>query len=311
MRELLIPYAHSGAEKAPIFPEQAFSGGDYTCPECDGRVGLRIPQEKRTHFYHLPPYQTCALNPELGGGGEGQLHAQAKHMLFAWLHRWLSGQIAVAPRMVGKCSTHKRQFEVSIPKPTPFQLFEEYVLPAGRRLDVALLNSDGRVTMGFEIRSKNPVIADKAADLPARWLELRASSVVKAYMAVLDGVSPPPIDLLRWAEYDRPDCCKQGATAGGRFGGTARFASTYVGPRSIGNSAPGSWSPSNPVPVPEPVAQDASDADLLSAAGKACANGQTPRSFAASYAAQNDMRESRVLSRLMAYGIAKSGWSWT
>lgn len=65
------------------------------------------------------------------------------------------------------------------------------------------------------------------------------------------------------------------------------------------------------VAVIESVAQDATDGDLLSAAGKACANGQTPRSFAESFAAQHDMRESRVLSRLMAYGIAKSGWSWT
>lgn len=293
MSDLLIPYAFFGPSKITTLPDQALPGGDYKCPECLGKVGIKVPTQRRTHFFHLPPYSNCALNPALGGG-EGQIHAQAKHMLYVWLHRWLSGDIATRPAVTGKCATHRQPFSIAIPAPAPFNLQKEFVLPSGRRLDVALLNSDHRVTMGFEIKSKHAVTAAKADGLPARWLELRAESIIKAFDALIAEKVVPALEVCRWAEYDQPLCCKHRPVSLSPLG-----------------YAPMTQTSAEPVHIREPVRQDASDSELLSAAGKACRDGQTPKSFAASYAATTGKSETEILRRLQEYGIARGAWSWT
>ena len=293
MSDLLIPYAFSGSCEKITLPDQALPGGDYKCPECFGKVGIKVPAKRRTHFFHLPPYSNCALNPALGGG-EGQIHAQAKHMLHVWLHRWLSGDIATKPVLTGRCANHRQFFSIAIPAPDPFDLQKEFVLPSGRRLDVALLNSDRRVTMGFEIKSKHAVTAAKADGLPARWLELRAESIIKAFDALIAENEVPAIEVCRWADYDQPACCKQRS----------------VSISSIGY-APSTYAPPVPVSILEPVKHVASDSVLTSEAGIACRTGQTPKSFAASYATATGKSETEVLRRLQEYGIAKGAWSWT
>ncbi len=295
MSDLLIPYALSGLNAEIVLPDRAFPGGDYDCPECLGKVGIKIPTKRRTHFFHLPPYEKCALNPELGGRGEGQIHAQAKHMLYSWLYRWLSGEVAVGPTVAGKCATHQVPFSVVIPRPSPFSLYKEFSLPSGRRLDVALLNSDHRVTMGFEVKSKHAVTAAKAEGLPARWLELRAESIIKAFEALIAEREVPAIEVIRWAEYDQPPCCKLRVRPS-LSSGFGTMVNIHPSPTSVH--------------IPEPIQRESGDSELLSAAGKACCSGQTPKTFAASYAAMTGKSETAILRRLQEYGVARSAWSW-
>lgn len=294
MRDLLIPYALGEGGK-PVFPDQAFSRGDYRCPECKHAIGVRTPVNKRAHFFHLPPYGTCNLD-QSGAKGEGQLHALAKHCLFAWLDRWLSGELETAPNAEGRCSKHGQTFTVNIPRPKPYQLLLEHQTPEGRRLDLALLNSDKRITMGFEIRATHNVTAEKAAALPARWLELSASSITKAYQKILAGEQPPAISLLRWAEYDQPACCKAPRENFSRAWKPAEAPYHFVA--------------SEPY-IPPPVQQVTGDAELMAAAGSAIGSGQTPQSFATSYAMLTGQQPRQVLSRLLAYGVARSNWTWS
>lgn len=299
MSDLLIPYALSGPSGDNVFPDQAYPGGDYRCPECLGKVGLKVPIQKRTHFFHYPPYAQCALNPSQGGG-EGLVHAQAKHMLYIWLLGWLLGEIETEPKAVAYCTTHQRIFSIAIPKPRPFSLHKEFILPSRRRLDIAILNGDGRVSMGFEIKSKNSVTADKAKDLPARWLELWADSVIESFDLLHLGKPVPSLKVLRWAEYDAPSCCKRHiitpiSRLSGRTPGTLHLRESFEQPEY----------------VRKPVNQEPTDRALLSAAGKACGDGQSPKVFAAVHAAATGVSETTILHRLMDYGIAKSAWRWS
>ncbi|MFC5302345.1 competence protein CoiA family protein [Azospira restricta] len=294
MRDLLIPYA-VGEGETSVFPDQAFSGGNYHCPECKGAVGVRTPANRRAHFFHLPPHGICKLEPS-GARGEGELHAFAKHCLYAWLDRWLTGELEIPPVVEGKCAMHGKKFTVSIPRPRPYKLLMEHTTPEGRRLDLAMLNSDGRITIGFEVRASNSVTADKVATLPARWLELGAASIVKAYKKLLSGQQPPAISLLRWAEYDQPSCCKVPR---------ATLSSTWTGAEFRSYASP-------PEPyIPPPIREAPGDAQLMAAAGRAIGSGLTPQSFADSYGAETGQPPRDILSRLRAYGVAKSGWSWS
>jgi hypothetical protein len=299
MSDLLIPYALTGPDRDIVFPDRAFPGGDYLCPECLGKVGLKVPTQKRTHFFHYAPSVQCALNPSQGGG-EGLEHAQAKHMLYVWLLGWLSDEIETEPKAVGHCATHQKIFSITIPKPNPFSLHKEFALPSGRRLDVALLNVDGQVSMGFEINSTNAVTADKAKDLPARWLELRADSVIEAFDALRSGKPVPSLKMLRWAEYDVPSCCKRRAATRAIRSSVRALETSYL-----------RESVETPEYVRKPIKRDASDSVLLSAAGKACSDGQTPKGFAAAHAAATGASETAILHRLLDYGIAKSTWRWS
>ena len=148
--------------------------------------------------------------------------------------------------------------------------------------------------MGFEIKSKHAVTAAKADGLPARWLELRGESIIKAFGALIAEKEVPAIGICRWAKYDQPVCCKRRA----------------VSSSSLGN-VPTTYTTPEPVNIREPVKQDSSDSALMSAAGKACGNGQTPKNFAASYATATGKSETEILRRLQEYGIAKGAWSWT
>ena len=72
MTKLQIPYAYTG-NKAPISPEVAEKGGDFSCPLCDTEVVLRRGDVRRPHFAH---------KPDTGCSGEGVRHKVAKQMIY-------------------------------------------------------------------------------------------------------------------------------------------------------------------------------------------------------------------------------------
>ncbi len=297
MKDLLVPYAISASLGDEVFPEKAMPGGQYLCPECNKPVGIRIPEKRRAHFFHIPPLGSCALNPANGAKGEGHQHALAKHFLYAWLKKWLSGETTIAPAIEGKCSTHSRSFAIEIPKPSPYQVEKEYRIPSGRRLDVAVLNEDGRVSMGFEVFHSNHVGEEKGAELPARWIELRAKSIISSYSQLLEGLAPEPLLALRWARYDDPPCCKN----------HKRFVPAP--PTQVRIPVSSSYQPETVV-IPPPTVEMSEDSDLLAASGVACREGISPREFAKQYGKKIGASEHWVLQRLLTYGIAKGDWRW-
>jgi hypothetical protein len=126
---------------------------------------------------------------------------------------------------------------------------------------------------------------------------LRAESIVKAFEALIAGKEVPAIEVIRWAEYDQPACCKHRVLP--------RLSPGFGLATNIPQSSP------KPVHIPRPIKQESTDSKLLSAAGKASGNGQTPKSFAASYAAMTGETETAILRRLQEYGVARNAWSWT
>lgn len=294
MRDLLIPYALDSSN-GPVLPDRAFAGGDYRCPECKGRVGIRTPSEKRAHFFHLPPHGTCNLEPsEQISEGEGRLHAFAKHCLYAWLEQFFSDGHTLPPRFEGICSRHNRRFEVKLPQNGPFHVARENVTPEGRRVDVAVLDAAGNIALGIEIRATHQVSAEKAESLSGRWVELGAASIEKAYRKFLTGEIPPAINMLRWGKSDEPQCCKQPS-------GRQPFAALAIRGATQQSAAT----------IPEPVKIAPEDSAIFAAAGAACRNGQSPQSFANSYAQETGRNPRDVLRRLINFGVARSGWTWS
>lgn len=294
MSDLLIPYALAANGDAIVVPERAFSSSDYRCPECLQRVHLRIPTDRRTHFFHVPPSSGTCLLDSRSGRGEGQVHAFAKHALFIWLHRWLSGDSIAEPVLQGQCSTHRQSFLVSLPKPQPFALHKEYLVPSGRRLDIALLDGEGRIAIGFEIRHRHAVTAKKAEGLPARWLELEAQSIVAAFQATLAGNPVAQCRVMRWSEHDTPSCCK------------ARQALSFVGAAQFAGGKN-----NRDVTILPPIARLDGDDALMREAGVAASNGVTPYAFAMTYARKTSSTASSVVQRLKDFGLARSGGSWS
>lgn len=310
MRDLLIPYA-LGPKDAPVFPDRAFAGGDYRCPECQGRVGIRTPSEKRAHFYHLPPHGTCNLEPsDVSGEGEGRLHSIAKHTLYAWLERWITDDRTMPPRLEGICSQHGKRFLIELPRHGPFRVTREHTTPEGRRFDVAIIDASQGIALGIEIHASHRVSAEKAAALTARWVEVGAASIEKAYRKLLAGEIPPSINVLRWCKSDEPKCCKHSVSRH-PFSFSPQQPFGAISNPAIFTGHKHDTNHPQAVFIPEPVKMVPEDTALLSAAGAASGNGQTPQNFANAYAKIVGLSPQKILQRLKLFGVARSDWSWS
>ncbi|RTL54167.1 MAG: hypothetical protein EKK46_08515 [Rhodocyclaceae bacterium] len=305
MKDLLVPYA-LGTNGVRVYPEEAFPGGSFKCPECNGRLGIRIPKEWRTHFYHQSPAQYCALSPTFNGSGESVIHSKAKHMLMAWLDKWLSQSTEIAPVLRGTCSTHGRRFEIPVPRATNASVELEFNTLTGRRFDVAIIKADGELLMGFEIKYVHGVTEAKAKDLPGSWLELSAESVIRSYLKFAYGTAPDPIIILRWPPAHQPPCCKEANTP------KPQATAIPVSPYPVSSYRVPIYPPEDQrVYIPPPNGVRSGDADLFAEAGRASGAGMTPQQFANAFAAEHGMRSSEVLSRLRSFGVAKSAWYWS
>lgn len=176
--DLLVPFALDAAGRW-LRPGEAADHGRYACPDCRGRAVVRQGRGIIRHFAHFRTSPGCRL------AGEGAEHVAAKYTVVAAVQRWREGR-ALAPVVAMRCATCgalHAECELD-PFVADAALEREVSLVAGERacrLDVALLDGEGRLALGVEIRAAHAVPGDKEtllrrARLP--WMEIEARQVI-------------------------------------------------------------------------------------------------------------------------------------
>ncbi|MCK6458528.1 MAG: hypothetical protein L6Q95_01375 [Planctomycetes bacterium] len=176
--DLLVPFA-LGDGGAWLRPGEAPDHGRFECPDCGGRVVVREGEDIVRHFAHWRDAPSCRL------AGESAEHMAAKYAVVAAVKRWKAGQ-AGAPVVVATCGGCGGTIEERPLRPVVAEAAIEVALP-GARLDVALKDARGRVSLGIEILHAHAVPADKGrARVP--WIEVRAAQVLASLGGRLEPV---------------------------------------------------------------------------------------------------------------------------
>ena len=104
MQNLRIPYALINGD-APVSPQVAEKGQDFSCPICDDEVVLRRGDIRQPHFAH---------KPDTGCSGEGVRHKIAKQMIYLMYRRSIytpRGHVAVF-RKCPNCSQYGSHIQI-------------------------------------------------------------------------------------------------------------------------------------------------------------------------------------------------------
>lgn len=160
-------------------------GVTYACPACEAPVVLKHGEVVRRHFAH---------HADASCSAETALHEGTK--------RWLAGAVAAwragtGPRpVVRRYCGHCRAAIESAASERIVEARVEYRTPAGRVLDVGLLDTDGALCLGIEVLVTHAVDEAKAVDLgDLPWIEIDASEVTEPAVwptaRVVGRVSPP------------------------------------------------------------------------------------------------------------------------
>lgn len=151
----------------PVRPFQAQKGVPYLCPECKERLILRKGDVRAHHFSHR---QDSECNPET------RLHKSAKALVVKMVNDLIAGA-AKSPKLFSRHSLcgggSSGLLTTDITRAE-----EEYRLPFGRILDVAILNGD-KVVLGVEIYVTHRVCAMKRnsmTEIP--WVEVGAWNII-------------------------------------------------------------------------------------------------------------------------------------
>ncbi|HEX5135651.1 MAG TPA: competence protein CoiA family protein [Planctomycetota bacterium] len=177
MRELLVPFALSDGRW--LRPGEAPDHGRFECPECRGRVVVREGSAVVRHFAHWRDAPSCRLS------GESAEHVAAKYAVMAAVRRWKAGQ-AAAPAVVATCRGCGGTIEERPLRPVVADALLEVAVP-GARLDVALVDARGKVSLGIEILHAHAVPADKGrARIP--WIEVRSARILESLGGRLEPV---------------------------------------------------------------------------------------------------------------------------
>lgn len=178
---------------------------DIYCPECDGRVTVRLSPEhkKRDHFAHLPD-STCSLRD----GGESAHHLNAKYYLASQLKQYRRASLII------KCAMCKNDYNyLQIPEYDEVQVERKL---KKRRPDISLMNS-GAAVGAAEVAYTSYVDFQRRVDLNSYgvgWFEIPALSVHPQYFRFVHDASVIGIDA-RGARisYPRPpmycDLCQR------------------------------------------------------------------------------------------------------
>lgn len=141
---------------------------DIYCPECDGRVTVRLSPEhkKRDHFAHLPD-SACLLR----NGGESATHQNSKFYLAEQLRKFRRATLII------KCAACKNDYSyVTIPE---YNEVRTEMKLGQRRPDISCLDS-GEAVGAAEIAHTNAVSFQRRVDLDSygiEWFEIPALNV--------------------------------------------------------------------------------------------------------------------------------------
>lgn len=180
--ELKIPLAFDKTGN-PIRPGDAIPGADYSCPGCGSTVYLRGGSNCKVvrHFSHLPS-SACS--------SETILHQIGKRIICRGIDAWRAGN-GISPHIhrTHDCGHIRIQ---RLPSKV-VGATEEFRLPNGRIVDVALMGIDGPVA-AVEIHVTHRVNATKAENLKLPFIELEAENLIA------DGLNWYPIQdhFKRW-----------------------------------------------------------------------------------------------------------------
>lgn len=183
---LRVPVAIDAAGLAVVASE-ASRGTRYHCPECSGLIVLRDGGRRVRHFAHHRANVACPLQVD----GNGFIHRAASIAIVAAFERWRRGT-ATAPLISYRC---RRRSHRAAPACDCAVEFSTAGLPAARavrehavsdrdvRLDVALLDDDGGVVLGIEVRDTHPVDAPKRERLAGvPFLEVDALAILQNWL---------------------------------------------------------------------------------------------------------------------------------
>lgn len=181
---LRVPFGRD-ARGTAVPPVEAQPDRDYFCPECGWQLVLRRGDTRVRHFAHRKNAPACAL------AGDGWLHTTAEHIVVASVERWLSGRTS-APVVEYACRVRHGRWVPACEKTVSASLESLRVARAVRehtlksrqlRVDVLLMDADGRPVLGVEVRDTHAVDSakrDRLAPLP--FIEVDALGILSNWL---------------------------------------------------------------------------------------------------------------------------------
>lgn len=139
------------------------------CSSCQQDMVFRFGENRRPHFAHLTTVQ-CDNR-----GGESELHRMAKHMLVEHLS---SPGHSIDFKILGCCNESPLQ-TVRIEVENRGRVVEEHTLDNNGRADVAILDSDEKVTYVIEVTHTHST--EEYARDGLTWFDVSTQSIIAAW----------------------------------------------------------------------------------------------------------------------------------
>lgn len=181
---LRVPFGRD-AQGTAVPPVEAQPDRDYFCPECGWGLLLRSGNTRVRHFAHRKNAPACALT------GDGWLHTTAELIVVAAVERWLAGKTS-APVVEYACRVRHGRSVTACDKTVWASLESLRVARAQRehtltsrqlRVDVMLMDANGRPVLGVEVRDTHavdPAKRDRLAPLP--FIEVDALGILSNWL---------------------------------------------------------------------------------------------------------------------------------
>lgn len=177
----IVPFARGEGGRL-VYPHEAGSGAEYSCPACGEAVLLRAGSKRRAHFAHRGA--SCAP--------DSSLHRSAKTLVAEVVRAWKSG---VGPRPSISRPCPRSSCDGGIVQDLPEDVTDAVIearLGSGHVGDVVLLRGSEPAVV-IEILATSPVGAEKAGRLELPWVELGAEDLLERpywWVALQDGLRP-------------------------------------------------------------------------------------------------------------------------
>lgn len=165
MENLKIPYGLDDKDKL-VAANQALKGESYRCPQCKTSLVFRSGEYRAAHFAHAPESH-CSL--------ESILHITAKGLILEAMSANASGNAVIC--LENHCECCGVVFATDLPSGT-FTDAKLEVRIGDFICDVVGYRSTN-VALAVEIFNTHSVDANKATNLEAYWVELKAEDVLR------------------------------------------------------------------------------------------------------------------------------------
>lgn len=155
-----------------ILPKDAQKGVEYICMDCEQKVIFRKGVQRRAHFAHYSPTNTCSYYEH---PNESQIHKDAKYRFATWLAEkrkiefiWFCPECSIHNGGEDSDTSHTLKYDEND------EVVVEYRDPNNRYIaDIAILNNN-RVKYIFEIQHTHKTTTDVR---PEPWFEIDTEQI--------------------------------------------------------------------------------------------------------------------------------------